>query len=291
MISIIISSTDPVYLSNVQQNIKETIGVPYEVISVNNGDGQRGLCEIYNSCAVQARYELLCFMHEDLKILTTDWGLKVIEIFNDEKIGLLGVAGADYKALTPTGWACPGIEAASNKVNIVQRYKYKGNETNHEFYNANHEVLSQVASIDGVWMCTRKEIALERKFDEGLLKQFHGYDIDFSLNVASSYAVVVTYDVLLEHFSEGDYSADWLDATLKVNYKYKQSLPLNIGNYDQWECRFAEKSACKKLLKILSGNGYGAFKKLGILWKYELYRVLGMKQFILFQLNILISRY
>jgi hypothetical protein len=291
MISIIISSTDPILLANVKQNIADTIGVPSELITVDNKSGKRGLCEIYNSCAIKASYEILCFMHEDLRLITRNWGLIVLDIFKKDNVGLLGIAGGDYKALTPAGWACPGIESVSNKVNIIQCYKYTAEATRHESYNSKNESLATVATIDGVWMCTRKSIALEMKFDEVMLRHFHGYDLDFSLKVVSKYEVLVTYEILLEHFSEGNYSAEWLDAVLRVNWKFRNILPFNKGNYNKHECRFAEKSACKKLLRIFSDQGFGKWKKIAVLWNYKLYRVLGVKQFMLFNLNILVERY
>ena len=291
MISIIIASVNPSYLSSIKQNIEDTIGTPYEIISVDNADANRGLCEIYNECANKARYEILCFMHEDLKILTPDWGLKVIDIMRNENIGLLGVAGATYKTLAPSGWGCPGIHKLSNKVNIIQHYKFDKQEARHDFFNADNDKLVRVACIDGVWMCTRKTIAQEMKFDENLLKYFHGYDIDFSLSVAAKYEVAVTYEVLMEHFSEGNFSINWLDSALSVNAKHLKMLPMNYGGFSKKQRITTEKLSFKLLLNMLSDQGYGILGKMGVFWKFQMYRVLGFKQTLLFQLNILIGRY
>ncbi|SEM69296.1 hypothetical protein SAMN05216436_106223 [bacterium A37T11] len=58
-----------------------------------------------------------------------------------------------------------------------------------------------VAVLDGVWLCTRKNIALKFPFDERSLKGFHCYDLDFSLNVGLNHDFIITYNVLLERFS------------------------------------------------------------------------------------------
>ena len=291
MISIIISSVNAEMLLAVKKNIADTIGVPYEVISFDNASGKRGLCEIYNSGASKARYDLLCFMHEDVEILTTNWGDKVAEIMGDETIGLLGVAGSNYKSLTPSGWACPGIEAETNKVNIIQRYKYAEGGTKKEYFNSENERLAQVASIDGVWMCTRKSVTDSVKFDEQTLPLFHGYDVDFSLQVAAKYKVAVTFDILLDHFSEGNYSKDWLKSALQISQKYKDVLPLDVSGLDAKAVARGEKMACKVLLKMLSLENYSAAAKINVLWKCRLYRVLGILQFASFNFKILIGRY
>jgi len=291
MISIIISSVSADMLSAVNKNIAETIGVPYEVISIDNANAAKGLCEIYNSGASKAQYSILCFMHEDIKMITTNWGVKVAEIMRDETIGLLGVAGSSYKALTPSGWACPGIEATTNKVNIIQRYKYAEGGTKKEYFNSDNEQLSRVASIDGVWMCTRKSITDSVKFDEHTLPLFHGYDIDFSLQVAIKHRVMVTFDILLDHFSEGNYSTDWLKSAMQISLKHQQYLPLNVSNLAAKALARGEKMACKALLKMLSAEKYSALAKTGVLWKFKLYRVLGFWEFLSFNFKTLIGRY
>ncbi|RNL49619.1 glycosyltransferase [Pedobacter jejuensis] len=291
MISIIIASVNGLQLENVKKNIADTIGVPYELFSFDNIDGTKGLCELYNSGAAKAKYNILCFMHEDVELLTSNWGAKVCEIMHDETIGLLGVAGSTYKALTPSGCAFAGNEAKTNKVNIIQRYKYNTGVTKKEYFNSENEQLTQVACIDGVWMCARKSITTANKFDENTLPLFHGYDIDFSLQVARKHKVMVTFDILIDHFSEGNYSADWLKSAIQISLKHQQQLPLNVANLDAIEVARGEKMACKALLKMLSAENYNALAKTGVFWKCRLYRVLGFPRFLLFNLKIIIGRY
>src|ERR1700749_930895 len=119
MISIIISSANPSLLIQASKNIEDTIGVPYELVSFDNSGGQKGICEVYNLGIKKARYELLCFMHEDIEIETHGWGQVVIDQFNsDKELGLLGVAGSIYKTLTPSGWHGTGNNIA--RANYIQ---------------------------------------------------------------------------------------------------------------------------------------------------------------------------
>ena len=61
MISIIISSINEKLLSDVSFNISKTIGVPFEIISVANGNGDKGICEVYNQGVAKANFPILCF--------------------------------------------------------------------------------------------------------------------------------------------------------------------------------------------------------------------------------------
>lgn len=291
MISIIISSSNPEYLSAVKKNIDDTVGIPYEIIAVPNGDGKKGICEVYNAAGAQAKYDVMCFMHEDVILHTQDWGKKVVEIMSDPEIGLLGIAGSKYKSLMPSGWSCPGISIPWHKANFIQRFKFIDMKSQHFVYNTEAEQLSPVATIDGVWMCTKKSVFKNIKFDEQLLTGFHGYDLDYSIQVGKSYKVCVTFGVLIEHLSEGNYSVDWMQSILKLHSKHKASLPLIIGDIPEKEIRYAEKSAGKQLFKKMAELQFGLSDRLGILWNNDAYRGLGWKQFLLFNFKLLIKRY
>lgn len=291
MISIVISSSNSGYLTAVKENIRETIGVPYEVLAVPNGDGKRGICEVYNTAAAQAKYGILCFMHEDIQFHTQNWGHNVVEVLSNPEIGLLGVAGSKYKSLTPCGWSCPGISIPWHKANFIQRFKFEDLQTQHFVYNASDEQVSEVATLDGVWLCTRKSVFETIKFDEQLLRGFHGYDLDYSLQVGQQYKVCVTFGVLIEHFSEGNYSVDWLNAMFKLHDKHKDALPRIVGEIPTREIRHAEKSAGKALFKMMARMGFDLNDRIAVLWKYDALRALGWKQFLLFNLKLLVRRY
>ena len=291
MISIIISSSNPDYLSAVTKNIEATVGVPYEILATANGDGKQGICAVYNAAGAKAKYDVLCFMHEDVILHTQDWGKRVVEIMKDPEIGLLGIAGSEYKSLTPGPWACPGVDRSRHKANILQRFKFIDRETVHEYHNSDNESLSNVVAVDGVWMVTRKSVFEEFQFDEASFKRFHGYDVDYSLQVGTKYKVCVTYDVLLEHFSEGNYSDEWLEAMFILHQKHKARLPLSTKLLPKKEALRGEKAAAKELLKQVTALNYSAGDKLKLLWDYDLKRALGTKLYLLFHVNILLKRY
>jgi len=291
MISIIISSSNPKYLSAVKKNIDETVGIPYEILAVPNGEGKKGICEVYNTAGANAKYDVLCFMHEDVILHTQGWGRKVLEIFNDPEVGLLGIAGSTYKSLTPAEWACPGINEVRHRIHIIQSFKFSDRETKLFSTFSGSQTKERVAAIDGVWMCTKKEVFEQFQFDETLLQGFHGYDIEFSLQVGIRFKIYVTYDVLLEHFSEGNYSGEWLSATLLLHKKHKCQLPFVVENISKAEARKGERVASKRLMRQLTEVNYSTYMKLEVLWGHNLWRALGCRQFLLFNLKVLIKRY
>ena len=259
MLSILICSANPKDLILVKQNIKNTIGaIPYEIIAFDNSEGKKGISEVYNAGIQQARYELICFMHEDVNIKTDDWGNIVNNIFSvNPEIGIVGVAGGGYKSLAPSGWYCLEFEnPAQSYQNILQGYKLDSKDEIHAYHNPYNEQVSDVVCVDGVWFCTRKSIALKNLFDEKLLKGFHGYDLDFCLNVFGKHRIVVTYDILMKHASEGNFNHAWLDEILKVHQKWNKHLPLTTSQVSEMGIYLTEKRSIKRLIEQMLDWNY-----------------------------------
>ncbi|HEK20316.1 MAG TPA: hypothetical protein ENO28_07705 [Bacteroidetes bacterium] len=268
MISVIIASVNPVHLEHLRRNIGETIGVPFEIIAFENGNAARGICEIYNSGARQARYDVLCFMHEDVLMKTPDWGRVIAKLFSNNDVGAVGVAGCSYKSLAPSGWVAYGLPQILH-YHVEQSYKFMDKPTELLLSNPNGVKSQEVAVIDGVWMCTKKDIVLQHPFDEDLLRGFHGYDVDFSITVAQRYKVLVTYEVLLNHFSEGNFGADWLAAILKVAEKWRPLLPLNKAALTRRQAEMVEVRTCKNLIGLMKRFKYSVSQKLSVVWSLK----------------------
>ncbi|WP_221391678.1 glycosyltransferase [Dyadobacter sp. NIV53] len=268
MISVIICSAREQDLNQVKENISQTVGVPYEIIAYNNSDGQRGICEVYNAGARQARYDTLCFMHEDIEMKTPDWGSKVVNLLSEHpKIGLIGVAGGGYKSVTPSGWYNYGLEINGGAYsNVLQGYKRDEKKEGHDYNNPKRELFSKVACVDGCWLSTRKSVWQESPFDEKLLTKFHGYDLDFSLAIGEKYDVVVTFEVLLRHFSEGNYDLNWFEEMLKVHAKWSYLLPVNADNMIEGDLLQNEKWAFRRFLQDSLDNGITKSALINVVW-------------------------
>lgn len=257
MISIILASANPLLLTNVLKNIEQTIGVEFEIISFENGNAQRGICEIYNMGAKRAKYDILCYMHEDIEIKTQDWGAEVVRIFDQRPlVGVIGVVGSAYKSQIPSGWYAESYENKVIFCNYLQSFKIENKPTVHHYINSGTDDLATVVCVDGMWFCTPRKVALENPFDENLLKGFHGYDIDYCLKVNQKYEVVVTFNILMEHFSAGGYTRAWLDDTLKLHDKWQSSLPRSVKDLSETDRQLIDKRTYKWLLKKFIGMDY-----------------------------------
>jgi glycosyltransferase involved in cell wall biosynthesis len=227
MISIIVSSHRPVQFSAFSKSLSSTIGVPYELIQIDN-PSTMGLCEAYNAGAQKAKYDILCFVHEDIQFITDKWGLKLLSHFqSDENIGVVSVAGSVCKSKMPSGWWQPAENNTEPKrMNIIQQSRYQGGAQVHDYINPFNEKKSLVATLDGVFLAVHKKVWEKNKFDETLLKGFHGYDIDFTINVGRTRNNYVVYDVLISHQSEGNMNLDWFRSVFEVHKKWRRLLPI-----------------------------------------------------------------
>jgi GT2 family glycosyltransferase len=221
LISIIICSRDAKVAEAISQNVAATIGTPYELVIIDNSQKHYGICAAYNLGAAKAQYDLLCFMHEDLYFQTPNWGDLVAAALADTTIGIVGIAGGTYQVCAPASWNSFGTEYII--MNVVQHTAT--GEQKLEQLLPNDDKLFEVAAVDGLWMCCRKQVWQEFKFDETAFPDFHFYDIDFCTRVFTRYKVVVISTILVEHFSQGSYNKSWYWNALKFYNMRKKYLP------------------------------------------------------------------
>ncbi len=243
MVSVIISSRFAKQLQDLSKNVQETIGVPYELLYRDNSDGSQSLSSVYNELAACAKYNILIFLHEDVYFFSQNWGKSIIDINNDTSIGLIGLIGSNTITKVPSGWAKQ--DRRFNCGHILQR----GDKDISEYHNTTKDetTCQDVIVIDGVFMATRKSIWEDIRFAENELPGFHGYDFDFSMQVIQKYRVVVTDSILIEHFSKGNFSKEWIEVTVKLNKKWSIFLPKTLdqninekdwSNLEYWQAVF-----------------------------------------------------
>ncbi|WP_242674649.1 glycosyltransferase [Phytopseudomonas daroniae] len=243
----IICSISPARLERVSASIAQTIGLAHEIVVIDNRERGLGLCAAYNEGAQRAIYPILCFVHEDVEFLTGDWGVRVLEHFDDDaRLGLIGVAGGRYKAAVPSGWStgmrqdiCMNVYHGADKGSMWRMY-----------YRPEDAERIEVVAIDGVWMCTRRSVWHETPFDERV-DGFHFYDVDFSLRVAINHTVSVIFDIDLLHYSMGNFGADWATKALSYYSSAPVELPFYIGSLTAAEIRQREVAATRYWLRIL----------------------------------------
>jgi glycosyltransferase involved in cell wall biosynthesis len=230
VISIIVSTHNPEFLNKLEKSISDTIGIEYEVIPVVN-HAQFSICNAYNQGIAKAKYDYLCFVHEDVIFKSQGWGVEAISVMkNDKDIGLIGVAGSKFKSSLPLGW----------HVSILQDMRrgciFQGQnsfESVFDDFSPDNEKqqIEDVVCLDGVILFTKKSIFKECFFDEVLLKGFHGYDIDFSLQVFfSGKRVVVDRRIKIFHFSLGQFGKDKAKAEWSISRKWFGHLPVSTSD-------------------------------------------------------------
>jgi hypothetical protein len=234
MISLITCSIDPEKQAKLKINVAETIGVPYELIIIDNRNTGTGICAAYNKGGRAAQYEILCFLHDDISFETLQWGLKLLHHIQEDGFGLVGVAGSSVKNKVPSSWASTAIE---NEIHLTQHFKREPKPP--QYIKRSQEKIipsiTQVASIDGVLMATTRELFTLCPFDEERFPGFHGYDLDFSLQLGQYTRVGVSFEIHVQHFSEGHFSDEWLDAAIQISRKWDRILPLSTKDYGEKE--------------------------------------------------------
>ncbi len=223
MISIVICSIRPELLAELKSNIKRTIGVSYEVIAIDNRLDSKGICQVYNEGLKKANFNIVCFCHEDILFETRDWG-KILSalVTTNKEIGLVGIAGAVYKSKYPGSWTA--VPYKYYRINMIQEKK-DGTSADHVLHDRGN--FSEVAVIDGCFIAGRKELFEQYKWNEKLLKNFHLYDLDISIRVGQQYKIVVSNNIKITHFSEGEFNKVWLEDARKFHQHYQNVLPVN----------------------------------------------------------------
>jgi len=237
MLSIIVSSRDIKLYKALSENIKKTVGCMYELIRIENVN-KYGICEAYNRGVSLSQYNTVCFVHEDVLFHSENWGQKVCQTLQDKTIGLLGIAGQNYKSRVPSTWLAWYSPENSRALRIIQHTKNTSYYTEERIHANN---IADVAVCDGVWLCTRKEVVLAHPFDSSTFTKFHFYDIDFSLTVLQNMRVCVTHDVLLEHFSNGTIDGSWASEAKLFTAKWGKKLPISLSITDKKQIKNIER--------------------------------------------------
>jgi hypothetical protein len=226
MISVIICSAYADRLEKVKQSIAATIGVPYELITTDNAVEKIGIRRAYNRSARAAKYDILCFMHDDLELLTMDWGKRVLKHFEDPSLAMTGLAGSRYKSRTLSGW-WSGLSSCD--CCCIRQLRPDG-QTEQVLVRPNgmEGNVIPVKVLEGVWMCMRKSAWEENPFNEGGLNGFHFYDVDVSLRISTSHKIAVVYDVDIVHFSYGVFADEWLREAIHF-HKTVNKVPLPVS--------------------------------------------------------------
>jgi len=248
MISILVCSVNPTRLEEFKKNVALTIGVPHEILDFDNRIASWGLSKVYNHLASQARFDFLCFCHEDVEFLSNDWGNILVSKAGLPTSGIVGFAGSKAKSKTFSGWG--GGNHRNRRFNLTEVNK-QGVETVFK-KSYGEEPFSEVLVLDGFCLFVRKSVWEEFPFDEITLNKFHLYDLDFSLQIAQKYKNFVNQNIKVRHMSSGSYSHQWLEETVKFHQKWESKLPAYIHKPSAYTINTDEIKAMKDYMRLLS---------------------------------------
>jgi hypothetical protein len=225
MISIIICLRTPKITSALEANIREKIGVPYEIIGIDNTSNQYSIFEAYNEGVARSSYDILCFMHEDILFHTSDWGQKIAKHLSVPDTGIIGICGGSTLSKVPASWSL-----YDQKKYILQSSRSGGKSVLHKTGQKSQSTSTQVVVLDGVFLCANKSLFQKIRFDEKTFSGFHSYDLDICAQAfVAGYKNYAINDVLIEHFSNGHHNKQWVINSMKLSDKWNSLLPLTLN--------------------------------------------------------------
>ena len=227
MISIIICNKKSILEPTLEKNILSSIGVDYEIFSIDNSRGQFSIFQAYNEGVARAKGDILCFMHDDILFRSNDWGKVVVESFSSNpNMGALGVAGGHFMPDCPSSWST----CKTTSYHVWQTNR-DGSATEYGCTDyTNGERLVEVVCLDGLFMCFRRSLFDTIRFDDNTFSGFHCYDSDICMQVLSmGYSVNVTFDIDIEHRSNGACNQQYYDNLELWHNKWHGQLPITRG--------------------------------------------------------------
>lgn len=204
-----------------KEHLKLTCGVKdVEIIEyVNNGEG---LTAPYNLALSQAKNDIVVFVHDDIEMMTNNWGNKILNHYKrNPEFGILGVAGSKVLPSSGMWWEkrnemCGQVFHTHEGKTWLSKYsEHLGNK------------LSETVIVDGVLFSVHKN-RIKKHFNSDI-KGFHFYDVDFCFqNYLEGVKVGVHYDIKINHMSIGQTNNEWEENRKQFAETHKENLPARI---------------------------------------------------------------
>jgi hypothetical protein len=170
--------------------------------------------------------EALVLVHQDTEIVSEDFCLKVREALRDPDVGVVGCVGAI--GVRSIAW----WEASVTLASFVNRYEEHGGGDLASFSwdwddAPPYARTGEVETLDGFLLALSPWAVKNVRFDESI-SEFHGYDLDFCLQVRAGGRKVVTADVRAIHHRPLEMLPDpeeWTAAHVAVAEKWEGRSP------------------------------------------------------------------
>jgi hypothetical protein len=171
--------------------------------------------------------EALVLVHQDAEIVSGDFCRRVREAMTGPDVGLVGCVGA--VGVRSIAW----WEASVTQASFVNRYEELGGGDLASFSWDWDEAppyarTGEVETLDGFLLALSPWVVRNVRFDESLGSSFHGYDLDYCLEVRSRGRRVVTVDVRAIHHRPLEMlpdPEDWIESHIRVAEKWEGREP------------------------------------------------------------------
>jgi hypothetical protein len=197
--------------------------------------------------------EALVLVHQDAELVEPDFCARVRRVLADPQVGVAGCVGA--VGVRNIAWWEGSVTLAS----FVNRYEEHGGGDLRSFSwtwddAPPYAQLGEVETLDGFVLVLPPWAVRSVRFDE-TLGRFHGYDLDFCLQVRAAGRKVVTADFRAIHHRPLEMLPDpeqWIEAHMRVAEKWDGRMP-GIGfEPGSWEERALRAEAERDLARAIA---------------------------------------
>ena len=202
----------------------EADSVRFELPAV--GSIARSYNALLDRAAERDDLEALVLLHQDAEIVDADLCAKVRAALADPDVAVVGCAGArDVRSIA---WWEGSVTLAS----FINRYEDHGGGDLLSFSWTWEDAppwaqTGEVETLDGFVLALAPWAVRSIRFDESL-SRFHGYDLDYCLQVRVAGRKVVTADFRAVHHREIEMLPDpeeWIEAHINVAEKWDGRMP------------------------------------------------------------------
>ena len=239
MLSVIVCSRQSSWWGLHEDHVARWVGAQHEYVRINNSDGRYNLCSAYNEGVDKSSGDILVFVHEDVSFVGKGWGQKLIDLFADETIGLVGVCGTQKLLADSYDWSKANVPYVKGQIYFPQAWYAAQPEwvgkivpTENGFIHIKYsqeEGNADVVAVDGLFMAIRASLFDKIAFDEETFNDFHFYDLDISMQINPLARLVVTKDIEVVHYSIPRYVNKTVDMYGKALLnKWADKLPIMV---------------------------------------------------------------
>lgn len=195
--------------------------------------------------------EALVLVHQDTEIVDHDLCARIRLALADPDVGLVGCVGA--VGVRSIAWWEGSVSAAS----FVHRFADHGGGELPAFSWAWGDAppyarTGEVDTVDGFLLVLSPGVVQNVRFDEAL-GQFHGYDLDFCVQVRATGRKVVTAEFRAIHHHALEPFQDpepWIEAHMAVAEKWDGVMPGIGAGAGSWEERALRAEAMKDAARL-----------------------------------------